>query len=257
MRDYFIKKYLTNRPMFLAVIRTPEALLFQKYLKLIKKPVLDFGCGDGFFAETVFGREKIDVGLDLKNSRAKTAEKNQIYKKVVYYGGNKIQFTNSYFSSIVSNCVLEHIPNLKQSLKQIKRVLKPNGYFLTTVMTNNWNNYLFGKKLLGKVYIDYMQKKQEHFNLLTIKQWNNLFRETGFKIVKTIGYLDKKNSSFMDLAHYLSLPSLVSYKLFNNLQIFPKLNIFLWKNYIIKKINISVSPKKSSGLFFILKNEKN
>lgn len=243
--------------MFLAIIRVREALLFQKYAYLITKPVFDFGCGDGFFCQTVFGKEKINVGLDLKNSRGKTAEKNQVYKEVIFYDGKKIPFSDNYFQTIISNCVLEHIPNLQPSLKEIKRVLKPNGYFLTTVMTNQWKNYLFGKKIFGDWYVNFMKKKQQHANLLTMKQWNNAFKNAGFKVIKTIGYLNEKNSSFMDLAHYLSLPSLVTYKLFNNWQMLPKLNIFLWKNYIIKNINIRVSPKKSSGLFFILKNEKN
>src|SRR3989339_1936064 len=118
-KDYFIRKYLENRPMFLAIIRSQEAVLFQKHNYVIKGKVLDFGCGDGFFTEIVFGKGKIDVGLDLKNSRALRADENKTYKKVVYYDGKKIPFPDKYFSTVISNCVLEHIPNLKQSLSEI------------------------------------------------------------------------------------------------------------------------------------------
>lgn len=108
--DFFIKKYLENRPMFLAIIRSQEAMFFQKYKRFIKSKVLDFGCGDGFFAEVVFGKGKIDIGLDLENSRAKTAEKNKIYKKVIYYDGQKIPFKDNYFQTVVSNCVFRTYP---------------------------------------------------------------------------------------------------------------------------------------------------
>jgi len=81
--DYFINKYLENRPMFMAIIRSQEAMLFQKYNKLIKSKVLDFGCGEGFFAELIFGKDKIDVGLDLfNNKRVKEAKKIFIKKSL-------------------------------------------------------------------------------------------------------------------------------------------------------------------------------
>ena len=121
--------------MFHSFIRPQEAMLFQKYLRYIKPPVLDFGCGDGFFAETVFGKGKIDVGLDLLNSRANEAESKKIYKKISYYDGSTIPYPTHYFQTVISNCVLEHIIEINKSLNEIHRVLKPNGYFLTTVMT--------------------------------------------------------------------------------------------------------------------------
>ena len=57
--NYYIKKYLENRPMFMAIIRGQEAMLFQKYNKLVKGKILDFGCGEGFFTELVFGKERL------------------------------------------------------------------------------------------------------------------------------------------------------------------------------------------------------
>src|SRR3989338_8105550 len=110
MMTYFIRKYLEGRPMFLSIIRAKEASLFQKHKKYIKRRVLDFGCGDGFFAETVFGKNKITVGLDLTESRARIAEEEKIYKKIVYYDGGKIPFPGHYFSTVISNCFLEHVP---------------------------------------------------------------------------------------------------------------------------------------------------
>lgn len=252
--NFFIKQYLENRPMFFSIIRPQEALIFLKNMKYIKGKILDFGCGDGFFAELVFGKGKIDIGLDLKkNERVKEAIKNKVYKKVVLYDGNKIPLPNNYFDTIISNCVLEHIPNLSQSIKEIFRVLKPGGYFLTTVMTDCWENFLLGKKLLGKWYINFLRKKQEHYNLLTQKQWKKIFKKQRFKIIGSSPYLSKIQSKFLEFFHYLSFPSLVSYKLFKKWVIFPFWYQLFFFDRIIEIILNEKNNKKKAGLFLILR----
>ena len=253
--NYYIKKYLENRPMFMAIIRGQEAMLFQKYNKLVKGKVLDFGCGEGFFAELVFGKKRINVGLDLfNNKRVEEAKKDNIYKKISLYDGNTIPYPDNNFNTVISNCVLEHIPNIDQALKEIFRVLKPGGFFLTSVMTDQWENNLFGSKIFGKKYINYMRKTQVHFNLFSNKKWQTYFKKARFKIQSTGGYLYKKSAFYLDIFHYLSIDSLISYKLFNKWVLFsiPLLNKI--KTQFIKKIIIDEdNPDKASGLFFVLK----
>lgn len=253
--DYFIKKYLDNRPMFLSIIRNQEAMLFQKHSNLLKSPILDFGCGDGFFARLVFGKNKIIVGLDLfNNQRIEEAKKEKVYKKITLYDGNKIPYPDNYFNTVISNCVLEHIPNIKLSLNEIYRVLKPGGYFLTSVMTDQWEKNLFGSKIFGKAYLSFMRKIQVHQNLFSNQQWQKYFKKTGFKIHSIEGYLYKKSSFYLDLFHYLSIGSLISYKLLNKWVLFsiPFLNKI--KTRFIKKFIVNEdNTDKASALFFVLK----
>lgn len=253
--DYFIKKYLENRPMFMAIIRSQEAMLFQKYNKLIKGKILDFGCGEGFFTELVFGKKRINVGLDLfNNKRVEEAKKENIYKKISLYNGNIIPYPDNNFNIVISNCVLEHIPNIDQALKEILRVLKPNGFFLTSTMTSQWENNLFGSKIFGKKYINIMRKTQVHFNLFSNKKWQTYFKKACFKINSINGYLYKKSAFYLDIFHYLSIGSLISYKLFNKWILFniPLLNKL--KTQLIKKIIINENDlDKASALFFVLK----
>lgn len=240
--------------MFFSIIRSIEAWLFEKNKKYIKGKTLDFGCGDGFFAKIVFGKGKIYIGLDLKsNKRTIEADKNKVYKKLILYDGLKIPFKNNHFNTIVSNCVLEHIPDLKNSIKEIYRVLKPAGYFLTTVMTNNWEKFLLGKKIFGKKYLEFLRKKQEHYNLLSQKQWENLFKKQGFKIITSLPYLSKTQSRFLEFFHYLSFPSLISYKLFKKWVIFPFWYKMFLFDKIIEKITKEKNIKNGAGLFLILK----
>ncbi|GAB4219727.1 MAG: class I SAM-dependent methyltransferase [Candidatus Microgenomates bacterium] len=252
--NFFIKKYLQKRPAFFSFIRPQEAFYFYKNQNLIKSPVLDFGCGDGFFANLVFSKGKVDIGLDLiNNTRVKEALKNKIYKKITFYDGLKIPYKNNYFKTVISNCVLEHIPKIDFSISEIYRVLKSNGYFLTTVMTNNWEKYLYGKKILGEKYLSWFRKKQDHFNLLSFNQWSKKFKKAGFKIEKVYGYIDENNAKFLELMHFISFDSLIFYKLFNKWVLFPKLNLFLYSNLALKNIKLDVDVKKSCGLFFVLR----
>ena len=102
-----LKKYLKFRPLFLSLIRSKEAWLFQKYLPL-KPPSFDLGCGDGFFAKTTFG--KIDIGLDVTDSRIKEAEEQGVYKKLVVYNGRKIPLKSRSIKTVISKMKLHLNP---------------------------------------------------------------------------------------------------------------------------------------------------
>lgn len=249
----YISIYLQNRPAFFSLIRPQEAVLFNKYDNIIEPPILDLGCGDGFFAETVFGRGKIDVGLDIRNERTEKIKNAGIYKKIVFFNGVKIPFPDNYFSTVVSNCVLEHVGNLENLLKEIGRVLAPGGYFLTTVMTEKWEEYLFGRKIFGKKYAFWMRKKQEHKNLLSPEDWRKVILKSGFKIEKETGYLSKTTSMWMDFFHYMALPQLASYKLFGRWVIFPEIFKLIHAETLIKKL-ISYPEKieGSAAIFYVL-----
>jgi len=288
--------------MFLGLIRAKEAELYQRFP--LKKPVLDVGVGDGFFAKITFSQTytnkchpdvhrdplavtglsrrsgpppqrgpvqrreipplavtssktprndsfQIDVGLDLKNSRMGEAEKLGVYKKLVTFDGIKIPFPDNSFNTVVSNCVLEHVENLDGLLYEIRRVLKPGGLFLTTVVSDNWEKYLLGGLFFGDRYRTWMRKKQVHLNMLSEREWKKSFSKAGMKIDQEIGYLDRKAVRLIDLSHYLSAGSLVSYKLLNKWVIWKgKPQFFL--SLLSKLISPDLPPDNSGNLFFSL-----
>ncbi len=258
--EYFFKEYFKNRPLFLSLIRAKEAFLYQKYLPF-KSPILDIGCGDGFFAKTVLGQQWskgiIAVGLDIADSRIEEARGLGMYKKLVIYDGLKMPFANRSFNTVVSNCVLEHIPDLDGTLKEIYRVLKPGGLFITTVMAKPWEENLFGSMILGKWYKDWMRKKQVHLNLFTRQSWDQAFRRAGFRISSTVGYLSPSACKLIDLCHYLSLPSLITYKISGKWVLWPKISEKIYPiDYLVKIINEKVNTDKSGAIFYVL-NKKN
>ncbi len=211
--DYFIQENLKSRPYFFSFIRPQEAVLFEKYKRYCKKIILDFGCGDGFFAETIFGKNTIDIGLDVPSSRMEMARKNNVYKKIISYEGIYIPLESSSVHSIISNCVFEHIPHIEMSLVEMNRILKPGGHLITSVMCSTWSENLNGKKFLGLPYVRWFNKMQEHNSLLSKKQWMELFEKNGFEIVKDEDYLYERASKMVEINHFLSLPSLILHAL--------------------------------------------
>jgi ubiquinone/menaquinone biosynthesis C-methylase UbiE len=251
--DYFIRLYLKNAPLFMSLIRPQEAMLFEKNKNYLKHPIFDFGCGDGFFAQTTFGKKTIDIGLDLQsNPRLKQAKKSNVYNKILAYSGKVIPSPDNSVSTVISNCVLEHIPDIHMSLHEIYRILKPGGYFITSVMTSQWSKNMFGTKIFGKGYADWLNRNQEHHNLLSEIQWDTCFKKNKFNIISKTGYLDKKQSQYLDLFHYLSFPSLISYMFFKKWVLMPKLLEIVPIQYFVKRIINNFSNKNCSAYFYVL-----
>lgn len=250
----FIEKYLAQRPPFFSLIRPQEAFLFQKYKKNIQSPSLDFGCGDGFFAQSAFGEKNIDIGLDVYQSRIREAK--HIYKITQVYTGHHIPYSDQSIHTVVSNCVFEHLPHIQDAIAEIYRVLKPQGYLLTSVMTQQWDRHLAGSRLLGSAYIEWMHRRQIHINLFSLTQWKYLFIKQGFHIQDIVGYISPHNAMMLDLAHYVSIPSLIRHAITKKWSMMP--SPLLQKKcaqFIAKHIEMNTPLPTSSGLFFVLQKK--
>jgi SAM-dependent methyltransferase len=250
-----LRTYLKYRPALLGPLRAKEADIFQKQLPLIG-PILDIGCGDGFFAQVIFGQNSkaVDVALDVVGSRIDQAEKRGVYKKLATYDGLKMPFKKNTFSTVISNSTLEHITCLHLVLKEINRVMKRDGKFITTVIAKPWADNYFGNMILGNLYKKWMTDIQVHLNLLTHEQWDNAFRNADFKIIKKVGHAGPRVSTWTDVLHFLSIPNLVSYKLLNKWVLFPELAVKLFPvKYFTDLVSPNVNKDQAVCLHYVLK----
>ena len=119
-------------------------------------------------------------------------------------------------------------------------------------MTSDWSDMMLGIILLGKNYAKWMNKRQEHESLLSKKQWESLFKKAGFTIEKEIGYINEKTAKWLDLFHYLSLPSLVTYKLFKKWILFPWVNEKMVR-WVETHCNASLQRNKFAACFYVLR----
>lgn len=96
--------------------------------------VLEIECGVGIVSAHLTDRYTMDViGTDLDSDQiaiAKTYNKESVHLNFIIADATKLPFINQKFDMVLSMYVLHHIGNWKNTLKEINRVLKENGYFI-------------------------------------------------------------------------------------------------------------------------------
>ena len=99
--------------------------------------VLDLGSGAGndcFVARAIVGDEGKVTGIDLTEQMIKKARENCAklnYQNVEFVQGDieAMPFEGNIFDVIISNCVLNLVPDKTKAFSEIFRVLKPGGHF--------------------------------------------------------------------------------------------------------------------------------
>jgi len=87
---------------------------------------MDFGCGSKPYKSLFKTTEYI--GVDYENE-GHSHENEQID---VFYDGKTLPFESEYFDSVLCSEVIEHVFELKGTLKEINRVMKPGAHILIT-----------------------------------------------------------------------------------------------------------------------------
>lgn len=88
--------------------------------------MMDFGCGSKPYKD-LFRVTKY-IGVDF-HGEGHSHENENID---IFYDGKTLPFENSYFDTVFSSEVFEHVFNLEEMLREINRVMKPGGVILVT-----------------------------------------------------------------------------------------------------------------------------
>lgn len=99
--------------------------------------VLDLGSGAGndcFVARAIVGNTGKVTGLDMTEQMIRKAKENCIklgFTNVEFVPGDieNMPFDDKLFDVVISNCVLNLVPDKTKAFKEIFRVLKPGGHF--------------------------------------------------------------------------------------------------------------------------------
>ncbi len=99
--------------------------------------VLDLGSGAGndcFVAASIVGADGLVTGLDFTDemiNKARENSKRRGYINVEFVKGDieNMPLPSDYYDVVISNCVLNLVPDKSKAFSNIKRVLKPEGHF--------------------------------------------------------------------------------------------------------------------------------
>lgn len=217
-----------NHPA-IALWRSVEVKYLSWALKQInfERPILDLGCGEGKVSSIILD-QKIDVGFDIDAEETLKAKSTKTYKNFIVGDGCYLPFASGSFGLVFSNSVIEHIPDIKNVLKESARVLKDNGYFIFTVPSENFGDFLFFTDLFNKMGLKrlacwYATKRNiylNHYNILPEEVWRSKLNDVGLNLIFSRQYLSKTALKIWDFLAFLG---------------------FLWRKLQLDKLRIIVN----------------
>ncbi|MET0759090.1 MAG: class I SAM-dependent methyltransferase [Flavobacterium sp.] len=140
-----------------------------------KGNLLDIGAGTGDFLTVAKNN-----GWNTKGVEPSEKAKSIAIKKGVAFAESTTELESHSFDMITMWHVLEHVPNLENQIKELKRLVKPNGTIIIAVP--NFNSY--DAKYYGKFWAAFDAPRHLwHFSKTSIKL---LFEKEELKLVKVL-----------------------------------------------------------------------
>jgi len=146
--------------------------------------VLDLGCGAGndvFIARSIVGKSGKVVGLDMTEDMLKKAEQNKTqlgYNNIDFILGEieEIPLDQNQFDVVVSNCVLNLVPDKNKAYQEVYRVLKPTGHFCMSdvVLSNPLPDKLTNRPELYASCVSGALLKEDYLNVIKNAGFENI-----------------------------------------------------------------------------------
>jgi SAM-dependent methyltransferase len=224
----FLLRYLAVAPMALAVERSLECNLLSS--QPFQRPVLDLGCGDGIFASILFD-QPLDVGLDPNARELEVARTRDAYEELLAGFGDQIPKPDASVNTILSNSVLEHIPDLDPVLGEAFRVLKSGGRMYATVPSDRFSTYTFtwqclaslGLTGLARRYEKHFDRFWQHYHCYDEQGWTKRFEAAGFEVERCVAYASRRICMLDSVGCFLAVPAWFTKKLLNRWILMPSL----------------------------------
>ncbi|MBI3973704.1 MAG: class I SAM-dependent methyltransferase [Chloroflexi bacterium] len=237
-----VQHHLQSLPVHRAIIRAAECALVGN--EQFPRPLLDVGCGDGHFAAACL-RTPVEAGIDPDPASAREAQRNGAYRLVTVASAANLPFLDGAFASVLSNCVLEHIPPLDSALEEVARVTRPNGKLVITVPSERFATSLFWPRALGRVglgdlaaaYGRWFNHISKHYHTHSRDEWMRRLEQAGFRVEKWSSYLRPDAMGVFDLSHYYGAPTLLSKRLTGKWVLWPQKRRYLpWERWLERRL---------------------
>lgn len=146
--------------------------------------VVDLGSGAGndvFIARAIVGDTGKVIGLDMTEEMIEKANKNNAklgYKNVEFHFGDieQMPFENNLADVVVSNCVLNLVPDKKKAFSEIYRVLKPGAHFCVSdiVIQGEMNEELQKSAEMYAGCVSGASRQDEYLKIIEEAGFNNI-----------------------------------------------------------------------------------
>jgi 2-polyprenyl-3-methyl-5-hydroxy-6-metoxy-1,4-benzoquinol methylase len=158
-------------------------------LDLKGKNILDIGCYDGTLLSLVGNRDNNFFGLDASDWAVEKSQGKKIDVQQYFFDDvSRLPHERDFFDLVIAGEIIEHLYDTDFFLKEVRRVLKPGGYFLLSTP----NVASLGRRLQlfwgMNPAIEISPNEPEscgHIRYFTFKMLKEMLRKHKFKILNT------------------------------------------------------------------------
>lgn len=152
------------------------------------KRILDVGCGEGAFGESLKRMRGVEVyGVEPTNSAAVVASK-RLDSVIQGFFGQELPIPTQYFDCIVFNDVLEHMTDPEAALRYAKTLLRPGGTVVASIPNISYlpvvRDLIFRDRW---EYVDAGTLDRTHLRFFTHTSIKNMFEREGFRVATIRG----------------------------------------------------------------------
>jgi SAM-dependent methyltransferase len=192
----------------LALWRAAEIAVLRE--QFFEPPVLDLGCGDGIVMSMVLSQ--VEIGLDPDQNAIKQAARQCIYKRFEIARAESSTLPDACIGTVLSNSVLEHIPQVDAVLASVSRLLRPGGRLIFTTPTDTFSAWL---ALPLPAYARWRNRQLRHLNLWSVEQWDSHLSKAGLQLELVSSYLRHSLVAAWDMLELLQHVWLCQTRLFS------------------------------------------
>ena len=183
--EYYRQKHVTgtydNQREATEYRRRKRALELKHFLDLIDKregeKVLELGCSSGFLTKYL---GKV-TAIDTSEKMLEITKKKNPSATCLHADMFEMPFKNGSFDKVVTMRVWNHLDkdDLRKALKEVKRVLKPNGFLIFDLEEKSAL-----RRMVGFFYQKIFKTTGYTIYQYNMSQMKNILNEEGFKIVE-------------------------------------------------------------------------
>jgi 2-polyprenyl-3-methyl-5-hydroxy-6-metoxy-1,4-benzoquinol methylase len=167
------------------IIQRSRLRAAKSQLGLIKKhkngtTLLDIGCGEGFFLFNASKAGYTTKGIEISQYAAEYAGR-EFGLDVEVKPFEELQYPENYFDVVTLWQVLEHVPHPIVVLREVHRILKPEGLLVTSTPDI--------ESIMAKIFRrKWWSLRRLHINQFTAKTLTDMLRRAGFNNVFSTNY---------------------------------------------------------------------
>ncbi len=185
-QQYFERYNYADRPLgrysMYWFARRYYAALVRRYAPPGGGRLLELGCGLGH----LLGLLQDDfecVGVDIADYSIEQLRRNAPRAEGYVMSADDLsRFADGEFRAVVALHLVEHLPDPADTIRQVERVLAPNGLFLFATP-----NPGYALRRFKDPATDAIGKDPTHINVQPPRQWRAWAEDSGFKVLKHVG----------------------------------------------------------------------